>query len=81
MLTSFVALFMLSLCPFYISVGVWAFVIGLSQISSFFSQSYKTSDIYQNNDIYACVLISLKCLIYTYMFCISDEMKTTLIFI
>ena len=28
---------MLSLCPFYISVGVGAFVIGLSQISSFFS--------------------------------------------
>ena len=28
---------MLSLCPFDISVGVWAFVIGLSQISSFFS--------------------------------------------
>ena len=32
---------MLSLCPFDISVGVWAFVIGLSQISSFFS--YRTS--------------------------------------
>ena len=32
----FVALYMLSLCPFDISVGVWAFVIGLSQISSFF---------------------------------------------
>ena len=30
---------MLSLCPFDISVGVWAFVIGLSQISSFFSYS------------------------------------------
>ena len=28
---------MLSLCPFDISVGVGAFVIGLSQISSFFS--------------------------------------------
>ena len=28
---------MLSLCPFDISVGVVAFVIGLSQISSFFS--------------------------------------------
>ena len=34
----FVALFVLSLCPFDISVGVGAFVIGLSQISSFFSQ-------------------------------------------
>ena len=34
----FVALFLLSLCPFDISVGVGAFVIGLSQISSFFSQ-------------------------------------------
>ena len=32
----FVALFVLSLCPFDISVGVAAFVIGLSQISSFF---------------------------------------------
>ena len=29
--------FVLSLCPFDISVGVGAFVIGLSQISSFFS--------------------------------------------
>ena len=35
----FVALFVLSLCPFDISVGVWAFVIGLSQISFFFSYS------------------------------------------
>ena len=33
----FVALFVLSLGPYDISVGVWAFVIGLSQISSFFS--------------------------------------------
>ena len=33
----FVALFVLSLCPFDISAGVGAFVIGLSQISSFFS--------------------------------------------
>ena len=32
------ALFVLSLCPFDISVGVGAFVIGLSHISSFFSQ-------------------------------------------
>ena len=31
----FVALSVLSLCPFDISVGVGAFVIGLSQISSF----------------------------------------------
>ena len=37
----FVALFMLSLCPFDISVGVWAFVIGLSQISSFLSLTNK----------------------------------------
>ena len=35
--TFFVALFVLSLCPFDISVGVLAFFIGLSQISSFFS--------------------------------------------
>ena len=33
----FVALFVLSLCLYTISVGVGAFVIGLSQISSFFS--------------------------------------------
>ena len=33
----FVAFFVLSLCPFDISAGVGAFVIGLSQISSFFS--------------------------------------------
>ena len=31
----FVALFVLSLCPFDISVGLGAFVIGLNQISSF----------------------------------------------
>ena len=31
------ALFVLSLCPFDISVGVRAFVVGLSQISSFLS--------------------------------------------
>ena len=35
----FVALFLLSLCPFDIAVGVSTFVIGLSQISSFFSCS------------------------------------------
>ena len=33
----FVALFVLSFCPFDISVGVGAFVIGLGQISSFLS--------------------------------------------
>ena len=33
----FVAFFMLTLCPFDIFVGVGAFVIDLSQISSFFS--------------------------------------------
>ena len=33
----FVALFVLSLCPFDTSVGVWASVIGLSQIASFLS--------------------------------------------
>ena len=34
---TFLALFVLSLCPFDIFVGVGAFVIGLSQISSFLS--------------------------------------------
>ena len=33
----FVALFVSPLCPCDIYVGVWVFVIGLSQISSFFS--------------------------------------------
>ena len=33
----FGALFLLSLCPYGVSVGVWAFVIGPSQISSFSS--------------------------------------------
>ena len=33
----FVALFVLLICPFHVSVGVGAFVIGLSQISSFLS--------------------------------------------
>ena len=33
----FAALFVLSLCPLDISAGLGAFVIGLSQISSFFS--------------------------------------------
>ena len=37
----FVALFVLSLCPFDISVGVGAFVIGLCQISSFLSKYKK----------------------------------------
>ena len=35
----FLALFVLSLCPFDISMGVGAFVIGLSQISSFLSST------------------------------------------
>ena len=35
--STLMALFVLSHCPFDISVGVGAFVIGLSQISSFFS--------------------------------------------
>ena len=36
----FVAFFVLSFCPIDISVGVGAFVIGLNQISSFFSYYY-----------------------------------------
>ena len=32
---------MLTICPFDIYVGIRAFVIGLSQISSFFSQKRK----------------------------------------
>ena len=37
----FVALFVWSLCPFDISAGVGAFVIGLSQISTFFLSNIK----------------------------------------
>ena len=33
----FVALFVFLLCPFDISAGIGAFVIGLNQISTFFS--------------------------------------------
>ena len=43
----FLALFVLSRCPFDISAGVGAFVIGLSQISSFFS--------YTGYTIYPCI--------------------------
>ena len=35
----FVALFVLSLCPFDISVGIGAFVMGLGQISSVLSHN------------------------------------------
>ena len=42
----FVALFALSLCPFNISVGVGAFVIGLGQISSFFSHCKQSDNTY-----------------------------------
>ena len=38
----FVALFVLPLCPFDISVGVEVLFIGLSQISSFFSYPFRT---------------------------------------
>ena len=37
----FVALFVLLLCPFDISAGIGAFVIGLGQISSFLSGKRK----------------------------------------
>ena len=40
------ALFVLSLCPFDISVGVGAFVIGLGQISSFLSLHRKTFTVF-----------------------------------
>ena len=36
----------LSLCPYDISVSVWAFVIGLSQISSFFSSDWTIREIW-----------------------------------
>ena len=43
------ALFVLSICPFDISVGVGAYVIGLSQISSFLSLYYKVTFIYSDD--------------------------------
>ena len=49
------ALFVLSLCPFDISAGVGAFVIGLSQISSFFTRKRRG---YMNHEkMYVCVCI------------------------
>ena len=49
------ALFVLSLCPFDISVGEGAFVIGLGQISSFLSQSYMHELRGADLDSYICV--------------------------
>ena len=46
----FVALFVLSLCLFDIPVGVGAFVIGLSQISSFFSKYVNSHVVYGVSD-------------------------------
>ena len=45
------AFFILSLCPFDISVGVWGFVIGLSQISSFFFFKYERNLSWISNQI------------------------------
>ena len=68
---------MLSLCPFDISVGVWAFVIGLSQISSFFSfylivqgfhRTYATGAACQRRtlappDTWSCPTLGLACVL------------------
>ena len=40
----FGGVFVLSYCFFYFTVGVWAFVIGLSHISSFFSMVLATDE-------------------------------------
>ena len=65
----FVALFVLSLCPFDISVGVGAFVIGLSQISSFYSCSKLIilafvwcSDLFPLLSTFWCVMVIVKLL-------------------
>ena len=53
------ALFVLSLCPFDISVGVGAFVIGLSRISSFFSPKvslWSLSEVRGNSKLYLFAL-------------------------
>ena len=59
-------LFVLSLCPFDISVGVGAFVIGLSQISSFFSlqgflKMYSVLDMRKSkrNEFDTCIVTSV----------------------
>ena len=51
----FVVLFVLSLCPFDISAGVGAFVIGQGQISSFFSYTVKKGS-FAELAFYLCVL-------------------------
>ena len=52
------ALFVLSLCPYDISVGVWAFVMGLSQISSVFSHYFIVTSNYdlQNDRVHLLVM-------------------------
>ena len=63
------ALFVLSLCPFDISVGVGAFVIGLSQISSFFS--------FQEKEYFIAVVE----LLYTERTFLKDRSPTLLLFL
>ena len=60
------ALFVLSLCPFDISVGIGAFVIGLGQISSFLSFilihiPFNTSCIFTHERIYMYMLVLVLC--------------------
>ena len=45
------ALFVLSLCPFDISVGIGAFVIGLGQISFFLSLDFDTNKCHENTQV------------------------------
>ena len=47
-------LFVLSLCPYDISAGVGAFVIGLSQISSFLSQCTRIVTV---TNFYECIYL------------------------
>ena len=54
----FVALFVLSFCPLDISVGVGAFVIGLSQMPSFFSyHKHSLLHLNQDNSIITCIIL------------------------
>ena len=68
---------MLSLCPFDISVGVWAFVKGLSQISSFFSETFDDSF----EDTVKKYIIELNCcniFLYTHGYVTMSDLTDTL---
>ena len=62
----FLWLFVLSLCPFDISVGIIAFVIGLSQIFSFFSSYCDNVKKKLKREVYITLRILLSMMICKY---------------